>query len=117
MKTRLNKTEAAKIDFLKSVGKEDFSLCATFSRGEEMMEAIRLENYIPGSDRLSAIKVKDVPFILITTKTFGIIVNSVGVQNGGRFEVHEMSNEAFGRYEEHLRKALSTGGKNHRRNG
>ena len=107
MKTRLNKTEAAKIDFLKIVGKEDFPSFVSFHRGDDALESVRIENGIPLSDELAAIKVKDIDFILFRAKKHGIVVPSVCVLNGGRFEVRRMSLEAFNRYECYMRDALT----------
>ncbi|MDR0681676.1 MAG: hypothetical protein LBG15_07515 [Dysgonamonadaceae bacterium] len=98
----ISKTDVKKVNFIKNLNKEEYSLYCTHYRIEDVQEVIRMNYLLPASNFLHPVKIKDIDFVLFSTKNAGIVVDFVCKINEGKYELYEMSTKAYNQYERYM---------------
>ncbi|MDR1913881.1 MAG: hypothetical protein LBQ68_05295 [Clostridiales bacterium] len=101
----MKKRDIKKLNFIKNLNKEEYSLFYTYYRIEDVTELVRGLYLLPIKDTPIPVKFKGIDFILFNTKGVGVIVDFVCMQNkDNKFEVYEMSLKAYNEYERYMSK-------------
>jgi hypothetical protein len=108
MKATMTKTDVSKVNFIKSLNKEEYSLYHTYNRMIDVQEAIRIIYMLSLKDEPVPIKVKEIDFILFKTKKAGIVADLVCLENKGNFELYGMSVKAYNEYERYMSELLTS---------
>ena len=95
-------TDTKKVDFIKNLNKDAYSLYSSYCRPEDVCEVIRMNYNLSSKDMPKLIKVEGVEYMLFLTKQIGIVVDFVCVQKDGKFELLEMSLKAYNEYERYM---------------
>ena len=94
--------DSSKVKFIKRLSTEDYSLYYTYNRIDEVQEVIRGHYGLPSKDTPKAIKVSGVDGILFMTKNSGILIDYLCKENDGKFELYEISLNAYNAYERYM---------------
>lgn len=94
--------ELDKVNFIKSLKKEDYNPYCSYCRPEDVCEVVRMNYNLSSKDMPKLIKVEGVDYMLFLTKQVGVVIDFVCVQRDGKFELLEMSIKAYNEYERYM---------------
>ena len=103
---KMTNEDLGKIRFMQNLSKDEYSLFCTYYRFEDVQEVVRRNHQLSTKDMPKPIKVTGIDFILFTTKSMGVLVEFVCIENNGTFELHEMSLKAYNEYERYMRELI-----------
>lgn len=99
----MTKSDTKKVNFLKSLSGENYSLRFAYYRPEDVTEIIRHNYLLPRGDEARAIKVDGIDYILFITKQTGLVIDYACIKNGDKYELYEMNLATYNQYEEYMR--------------
>lgn len=99
--------ELDKVNFIKSLKKEDYNPYCSYCRPEDVCEVVRMNYNLSSKDMPKLIKVEGVEYMLFLTKQIGVVVDFVCVQKDGKFELLEMSIKAYNEYERYMSELMT----------
>ena len=100
-------TDTKKVNFIKNLNKDAYSLYSSYCRPEDVCEVIRMNYNLSSKDMPKLIKVEGVEYMLFLTKQIGVVVDFVCVHKDGKFELLEMSLKAYNEYERYMSELMT----------
>jgi predicted component of type VI protein secretion system len=99
---RTKEQEINKVNFIKSLTKDNYFCRHSYYRIDEVQEAVRINYLLSTKDMLLPVKVKGIDLIFFKSDSIGIIADFACVKNENKYELYEMNMNTYNEYERYM---------------